>query len=88
MRYEKALKKRLKNCNGRKVVLLGSDYFSDFIFKTIKKMQCVDVLQVKELKCDNICLERESVFCLIACYSGHKELVEEIQKRASCIIQI
>ena len=81
MRYEKALRRRLKNCNGRKVILLGADYFSDFIFDTLKKMQFVDVLQVKELNCNNICLERETFFCLIACYSGHKELVEEIQKR-------
>ena len=85
MKYEKALEKRLENCGNRKIVILGNDYFTDYIFESLKKMRYKDVLKgtVVEGKVQinsSEHIQKQSFFVLVACYKGHKDLIDAVQK--------
>lgn len=87
-RYEKAIKKRLQNLFDRKLVLCGDDYFTDYIFEELKKLNISvagrllwkdkDYFVEDDLEKDVSLLNHKEYFILAAAYSNHKEIYERI----------
>ncbi len=83
VRYEKALRKRLKNLNERNLILVGSDYLTSYISRDL---ECLGI-PVLEHTNDDVEIIGNSrrytpsnSFILAAVCSGHKDIFERLTK--------
>ena len=77
IRYKDSIIKRTENRNGRRLVVVGDDYFSDYIYGDAIKMG-IDSLQIRMTQIREMNLSKDDFFFLVAVYTNHKVYYDEL----------